>query len=643
MNATITNVRAAGFKRNPSFNYDLMPQTIIYGLNFTGKTSIAEAIRLAAKGEHPKLGKTNGEIMKLANGDELSTRITTSDGLRVSRNWSRRGQTVTKTEDVPAGWNSDIPLLDPKAYFTMSATARTEYVFKLVPMPAGFDMDYILEKIEDLRDGDDMTTDDEDGIDMIKGWVREALDEDVRAGLIELTGKSGKITAKFTEFNAAQKRGAAASQKAQETVTRAESQAANAIQIIEGEIQDTQREAAALSEKLGAMKNRARTAQRQADRRAEIERELARPARDWDKELDESGTKIRGISARFSDATEEQEREAENAWRTVTAEIAAQIAAKNAAQQAAKTAQRRITELTELGVCKKCTAMLTAPLLAEQEESAKTLSNAEAALATLREEETTLLAAFNRIKENVSKDRMLKASLQEARAESDDIAQAQKEDGAEHAAMRKELAGMEAIKDVPSAAEIAGQEASVTEKEEALKTLRALYRDAVELREASLTATRLIAEYNRDKAIFKVIEKAKGILIKTQAEMIGKVFGAIVEKANEILGSLMPTPLCFFEGEVGRMEAGRFIHNDTFSGAEEALAYVSIAAALSSTAPFRLLVLDEMGVMPGSMQGAVLRRLSECVKRGDLDQVIAIIPRDGTLPERSDWQIIHLQ
>jgi DNA repair exonuclease SbcCD ATPase subunit len=110
----------------------LGPATLIYGPNFTGKTTIIDAIKLALLGYHPGLDKTAGGVMELASGDELKAAVVLDSGQVVGHVWTRAGGRITKRDSVPLDWpEQPVAVLDAAAYFGLSDRGKVEYLFKV--------------------------------------------------------------------------------------------------------------------------------------------------------------------------------------------------------------------------------------------------------------------------------------------------------------------------------------------------------------------------------------------------------------------------------------------------------------------------------------------------------------------------------
>jgi DNA repair exonuclease SbcCD ATPase subunit len=100
--------------------YDLQPFTAITGPNYSGKTAVADAIRLALIGYVPALGKRNQATMQLAQQETMSVEAILADGNVCKRTWTRNSKGVKLTEEADIVWPSQ--LLDIGVW--LSATPR---------------------------------------------------------------------------------------------------------------------------------------------------------------------------------------------------------------------------------------------------------------------------------------------------------------------------------------------------------------------------------------------------------------------------------------------------------------------------------------------------------------------------------------
>ena len=117
---------------------ELGAANLIFGNNFTGKTTIIDAIKLALLGYHPALDKTARGIFELSSDEVMEAEADFDDGRAVARAWQRdRMGKLTKREFIPRDWpNIPVVLLDANAYFGASDRGKTELLFSASKMNA---------------------------------------------------------------------------------------------------------------------------------------------------------------------------------------------------------------------------------------------------------------------------------------------------------------------------------------------------------------------------------------------------------------------------------------------------------------------------------------------------------------------------
>jgi DNA repair exonuclease SbcCD ATPase subunit len=117
---TIKSITATNFKGR-SFAHELAPINIVTGPNDSGKTAVADAIRVGLLGYLPSLGKTAGATFQLAKGTAMGVRVDMNGGGVVSREWEmKKGRVSSK------GADSGFPdmLFDLKPFFSLSAAVH---------------------------------------------------------------------------------------------------------------------------------------------------------------------------------------------------------------------------------------------------------------------------------------------------------------------------------------------------------------------------------------------------------------------------------------------------------------------------------------------------------------------------------------
>ena len=113
-------------------------------------------------------------------------------------------------------------------------------------------------------------------------------------------------------------------------------------------------------------------------------------------------------------------------------------------------------------------------------------------------------------------------------------------------------------------------------------------------------------------------------------------FNALLTKTRLITDGLLASPLSFREGELGRYVSdedkrlgsnapvGAWVSHKSFSGTEELIAYAAFAVAVTDGAPYRLVLMDELGRIQGARRRKLVRRMGELVRAGTIHQFIGV-------------------
>ena len=124
--------------------------------------------------------------------------------------------------------------------------------------------------------------------------------------------------------------------------------------------------------------------------------------------------------------------------------------------------------------------------------------------------------------------------------------------------------------------------------------------------------------------MLEIVKAFTKLLNDKRGEMVAQAFGKLLLTANQLVGGILPSPLMFYDGEIGRMGTTGFHPHRVFSGTEKALTYIAIAVALSVDAPLRLVILDELGRLDDSNRIKVQRQLCKAVDYGVIDQFLIV-------------------
>lgn len=131
----ITTIKGTGIKAR-TFTAALQPVTVIAGPNDSGKTAIADAVRLALLGYIPELGKTNAATFAIASGSEMTIEAEIEGLGTISRKWRKTAKTVTATATgaESIGEATPIAMMDARDYFSRSPAGQISLLFSLIEL-----------------------------------------------------------------------------------------------------------------------------------------------------------------------------------------------------------------------------------------------------------------------------------------------------------------------------------------------------------------------------------------------------------------------------------------------------------------------------------------------------------------------------
>lgn len=151
--------------------------------------------------------------------------------------------------------------------------------------------------------------------------------------------------------------------------------------------------------------------------------------------------------------------------------------------------------------------------------------------------------------------------------------------------------------------------------------------------------------------VFTEASKALNEAVKVATE---KAFGEVLKVSKKFTSGLLNSDLEFRDGELGRrvsqldLAQGRnagidaWISHEAFSGTEELIAYAGFAVAIANRAPFKLVVMDELGRMTEQRKKDVVNRMLELTKMGVIDQFIGVDSDPGAWKKAKGITIIEL-
>lgn len=643
----------SGFVAGRKIDQKLGTKNLIVAPNHAGKTTLLNCARLAHLGYLPELGKLNEATFDLAYLDRLEANVALSDGRALSRSWHKSAKGIEQRKTLPADFSADIPLLNHKEYFGLSASEQIDYVFSRVQMPDEYAYGTAIEEVAKItEESEDVTSDDEDAVEHVVSLFKEEYKAagSLNAALIAMTKDKGRLATEYTKYNRSQRDSEGAARTAIELQAKSGAVDEENVKGLEGQVQTLQKQLADKSQALGVLQQKHEQAQEYAERIDELTRALKNPVPDFKGSIQMYTEARAKLEERLKPYDKEEHEKLIAKKEKLQAEIESLSVNSLNLERTVKELEEERTGLAEACACKTCLSdapgwktrrleklesELTQSRLENSGIDAKLLKK-QSEVEKVEQQCVKMGVVFHEEIEIESQIRAVEARITEVKREMAD-------DAKDRADWSAELARLKGSSTAPEDGQaIEELQAEIDKVNAALGELRTKVRDAHALKEQIRLAEHAIAKHQRDKSFAVVIQKARKNLIALQGEMVAQVFGPIVETGNKILGDLLPTPLAFNEPHLGRWQGEHFVKHKTFSGMETEICYAAIASALSADSSMKVLMMDELGTLTASVQAKVLSRLSDAVDRGDLDQIVCAIPRDSSIPARDGWNLIEL-
>lgn len=692
----ISNIAAVNLK-GQTFDHKLTPLTMITGRNFKGKTARIDAIRLALLSYIPELGKRNSDTFDLASGGKMSVQalvhVKTFAGgeeWKYERDfWLERGSVKTSSDVGP---DLNTPLMDAQAYFGLTESQRVDYVFQRTNLPPSFTGAGVLAQLQRVSLGEDHTEEHETAKqDMIALCTRHlAKTEDVRGAIDALHGVVLKEEETRWKRQAADSIGAV--RVLAELKNAEESPSADRLSELENE---TSRMDGLLDEagkRLGRLYQQKEEAERTAARREVLTNLLSLPEPTWPVvELKPVAPAVTINSepastelARLEALPEYQEKPvllAQDKIRELDNKFAGLGGSLAASQNSMIEQEKKIHDLQSHASCPYCLSSkpgwakaVLAKLNSELEQMQLASTETCSAMDKLKAERAALVLEFEQERyvygkweeihqqaqalrtqmhvDSTTNARTLERHGQLVQRANQDyqraLQQLQDVQGQwkrERQQQREELARLEEVA-APTLLEIEEAEGLATKYQAERNGFRTRIQAATKLQQDLVRAEQAAREHRLSDARSKMAKHLRASLLGIKSEMVKTAFKTMLAFANEIIAGILPFELAYDpeRNEIGRYGPAGFIPHATFSGTEKALCYVAIAAALSAEAPFRLVILDELGRLAEGLRIEVVLRMEELVQSGKIDQIIGVVPVDQEFLGGSyeNWTLIHL-
>lgn len=601
------------------FDVALTRANVVHGDNFAGKTRVADAMRLLLVGHLPELGKLPRATFGLASGPAMTVTGVLTDGVvdyALSRRWWLEGDTV-KTEflipDVLKGCSLLTVMLNAEEYFALSDRDRVNYVFKNLPMDGLPTAASIVARVSGAVPG-------YDAAEAFKHGAALPLQENLEQAIAAVADdwKREKDHANRMEETVRGLTGLRAQDEKFRPLAEAQDERAR----VERKLTDAAAQKSVLMARYTEMRS-ARV------RREAINRDLSFTEKD-SRDLVDLEAKLGLLVAEADKLPVAILPLMEYATRVAEADAAHKRAYQSVrdAEAELKQANQSLASLDGLNNCPYCGACgdswktaLAADLGAAVGKWEMEITTRTAVMGHARTAADAAIAERDGAKVVIAK-------AEEIRAQGDACRQ-------RIAAIKPRLARADALREelgrlAPDDNELTVQ-VDMLQAEENIRRAEARTLDEeISLAQGRQQELRRLAEAEaeRDDAKKKqgLAAEAGKELRLVQAELVEEAFRPLLDRANAIFGAVLRTPLAYRDGEIGTRRGGVWVGHRTFSGAEKALAYAAIQAALASRSPVRLMLLDELGRLTVSTAELVALAVANAIEAGHVDQFLGIDP-----------------
>ena len=608
-----------------NFDYELGPVTIVTGANYSGKTTIAKAIRLALAGSLPPPIGTKGIWRLAGNPDsagEMSIHLGLEQGRKVDWKWTRDAKGKISVEGgVPPDLAMPPLLLEPRSFFALTGAERIATIFASCP-GAGKDLPAkIKTRLNEIQ--------------VMPAKVRAAVLEEVTGWVDTMTGSAQLVDRCKTEAKSAADAAKTAAGKVNGFTLPASKPADVTAQLEQArqalaQIQVSDKTDRAMKQKSLDTVNNTLAAYSRKYQQTPVSQlvdfmshELATIATD--------AAKLKP-TAPIDDIEEELQTALE-----MKGDAANQIEHLTATIEALQT---EIGDLRVAAHCPKCLSaakgwqdraikIATAQVAELQAKLATITANHSAAVATV----TKLNKIITETRKAESEHRLRSQEWADTKA----ALEADKEAIADAIAVRDSLAAeLSAVAEPSPQAEAdrQGLKIRITELQ-SQQGLRQNYERDMAKREE------LEAELVTNQARADVLKACVNLVVQEQSRATETAFASVLATAQHFTDGMLNSPLEFVEGDLGRRvskldlprpgftaQIGSWITHETFSDSEQRIAYVAFATALATTAPIKLVIVDELATLQPNRKVMFVDRLLQLVRKQIIDQAICLEP-DG--------------
>lgn len=172
--------------------------------------------------------------------------------------------------------------------------------------------------------------------------------------------------------------------------------------------------------------------------------------------------------------------------------------------------------------------------------------------------------------------------------------------------------------------QLADLQNKISKSETEIADLDRKVKESFKLKTDALRQSQALEERDKAQAELVMTKLAVECVSSFQQSMVDTAFGTIIADANKFCDGILPSPLVYRDGAIGRMRDGTFCGHDYLSGTEQAIAFAGISVALAMQAQFRIVQIDEMTRLSEDNKQKVLIRMCELLRDGVIHQFVGV-------------------
>lgn len=130
----------------------------------------------------------------------------------------------------------------------------------------------------------------------------------------------------------------------------------------------------------------------------------------------------------------------------------------------------------------------------------------------------------------------------------------------------------------------------------------------------------------REKELVRLqlLKLTRDELMKKRTELVDAAMKPLLEKAAHFVAGIIPTPLEYRDGEIGRFNGSAWVPVRCFGGTHTAATFAGIQAALGATAPVKIVIVDELGRFDETNKAIFAKNIHKAIHAGIIEQFIGI-------------------